>query len=720
MQNKIRKIGIFGFAVMFLACLISTLLCINVFAEEKSAEINITVKNEYSIENLPVGVEGCTYPIFDFVATDSLGNEIKDTEVNVFYDVNGDTKNGGTQDDVLVVINGNRFNTQNAGQYVIEYSAKKDTEVKIERIFINVIEDDKYVQPQYVINESIVEQSFTGQKVYLPDGQLIANNRFGNTSVEIEVVYQGQHDCGDVEVVCFDSALKYFTPVVNGEYQVVYKITNILGTEEMVKVSKPITVVDDIKPTIIEPSLSAVYFKDEQIKFPYVEAVQYYNGQIIYVPVEVAFNGEKIGRDMLYTPTESGVFNLTFTALNVINGLSDAQITYEVEVKDKGADEQLPYINKFIKFDGFEGSYKLAEEGGVFSDCYVLVADGSENSAQMSFKTKIAVQFLQFSMGIVPEKCNFSEFELLLTDSKNSSEKIVATFKKGGDGLASVYVNGFKAADLKNVNFKAAECEFAVNYDYENKSIIFADGDKEHVVNINSYLDGSEFKGFSSGKVYVKVLMNDIQGESWLNLETFAAEYVSDSTADRTKPKFVFETSITDVIAYTTDINQTINIKNYLTFDLFDENPKTYLQIIAPDGTLVVDSVEMLTDYEFKVEQYGIYELIFKFVDSSNQARTFMGIIQVIDRVAPTVKELPDFDTTVKLGETYNFPSVKFEDNVSEELTEWVFVSYGNFQKALAKNDKYTFSEKGVYTIKHCATDGMGNRTVVVYTITCE
>jgi hypothetical protein len=63
---------------------------------------------------------------------------------------------------------------------------------------------------------------------------------------------------------------------------------------------------------------------------------------------------------------------------------------------------------------------------------------------------------------------------------------------------------------------------------------------------------------------------------------------------------------------------------------------------------------------------------------------------------------------------------VKFEDNVSEELTEWVFVSYGNFQKALAKNDKYTFSEKGVYTIKHCATDGMGNRTVVVYTITCK
>ena len=263
-------------------------------------------------------------------------------------------------------------------------------------------------------------------------------------------------------------------------------------------------------------------------------------------------------------------------------------------------------------------------------------------------------------------------------------------------------------------------CEFAVNYDYENKSIIFADGDKEHVVNINSYLDGSEFKGFSSGKVYVKVLMNDIQGESWLNLETFAAEYVSDSTADRTKPKFIFETSIMDVIAYTTDINQIVTIKKYLTFDLFDEDTKTYLQIIAPDQTLVVDNVEMLTDYEYKVEQYGIYELIFKFVDSSNQTRTFMGIIQVIDRVAPTVKELPDFDTTVKLGETYNFPSVQFEDNVSEELTEWVYVSYGNFQKALAKNDKYTFSEKGVYTIKYCVADGMGNRTVVVYTITCR
>ena len=60
------------------------------------------------------------------------------------------------------------------------------------------------------------------------------------------------------------------------------------------------------------------------------------------------------------------------------------------------------------------------------------------------------------------------------------------------------------------------------------------------------------------------------------------------------------------------------------------------------------------------------------------------------------------------------------KDNFSTELTTYIYITYGNYQKVLVKNNEFKFEEAGEYVVKHSAVDEMGNTSVVTYTIVCK
>jgi len=726
MQRKIKITGLISLITIFFICLCS-FVAVNVIAEKSDTVLNLSINTEYNLENLPLGKEKASYPVFDFTATDNNGAPADKTEIKVYYDVNGDTKDFGlTADDVLVVVKDNRFETEKAGNYVVEYLAVKDFDVAIEKLFVKVVSDAEYVAPIYDINSGIESVVNTGEKVYLPDGRIIADERFGKTTSNVSIEYQGQYDCGNIKINDYDERLKYFTPMVSGEYKVVYEVYDVLGKAHSVKFNKVISIVDSDQPIIVESSFARSYLVGETIKFPYVEAAQYIDGKVVFVPVAVTFNGNVIGEEMSFTTTESGVFDVVFTAKNAVQGLTDSTITYEVEVKEKSGD--IPYINKFSKFEGFNGFYRTENSEGLENDVYVLETDGTSETAEMSFKTKIAIPFLQANIGIEKAYCNFTDLTILITDSKNASEQIELSVKKSNNGFATFYFNGFFVKTYKylsgenkgkEIKFEELGSEFNFSYDYKTKSIVDKSG--EVLIEIKSYLDGSEFTGFSSNKVYFKISISGISGKSQIKLHTLATEYISGATTDKTKPKIVFQTEIANNIAHTADVNSIVVIKKYDCFDLYDENVKTYLKIVSPSGNLVVDEV-MTGDYEYKVTECGFYELIYEFVDSANQKRQSTGIIQVMDRIAPIVEGLPtlSFKTSVRVGDTYQFPTVEFKDNFSTELTTYIYLTYGNYQKVIVKNNEFKFEEAGEYVVKYSAVDEMGNTTVVTYTIVCK
>ena len=724
MQNKLKFKYIISLLLVFSVCLCSLILSNRLATANDNEQISLTVQTGYNENSLPTGVAGYTYPIFDFTATDAAGNNIADTSVSVYYDVNSDSKFDEFSDDVLVIVENGRFYTENQGTYVIEYIASKGTTVKVQRIFVDVVSETDYTAPRYVINQNIISESLTGSKIYLPDGTLIATGKFGNVEEKVEVVYSGEYDCEEIEIAAFDQRKKYFTPQVSGEYTVQYILTDILGEAESCVFEKTIVVSDSDKPIIIAPSISEVYTINEQAKLPYVEAVQYHNGEIVYVPVGVTFNGVALNDDMAFTPTESGNFDIVFTADNVFGG-EDTQLVYNVLVNQP--DEEKPYIDRLMKLDGFDGFYRTKNNSEGLEKGYILEADGTSENAIMSFKNKIAVQFLHFAFAPEPAYDDYQYIDYVITDSENTSEQIIVSIKKGADEVAELYVNGDFIKNFDIGDFSSSSNTLEFKYDFENKTLL--NGIDEFFADIKSYADGSEFLGFSSGKVYFKLLMGGITAKSQIILDTVGSYLVSSDKEERTKPKIVFENSVTSVIAYTTDINQTVKIKKYAAFDAYDENIKTYLTIYSPQGKQVLSTL-MEDDIDYVVKEYGSYLLKYKFVDTVGRNREIDGVIQVIDRVAPTVKALPSFKATAKSGSVYKFPKVEFEDNFSdqEDITVFVYLTYGNYQKVLAKYNKndagltfsYNFTQKGTYTVKYCAVDGAGNRTIISYDILCK
>jgi hypothetical protein len=299
---------------------------------------------------------------------------------------------------------------------------------------------------------------------------------------------------------------------------------------------------------------------------------------------------------------------------------------------------------------------------------------------------------------------------------------------KSQKGYADLYFNGlfvktykYLSGDNKNTEIKFEDLagEFYFSYDYKTKSLVDASGSV--ITEIKSYLNGSEFLGFSSNKVYLKICLGGINDKSQVKLYTLATEYISGATTDKTKPKIVLQTEVANNIAHTADVNNIVIIKKYDSFDLYDENVTTNLKIVSPSQNLVVDEV-MTGDYEFMVTECGFYEIVYEFIDSAGQKRLSTGIIQVIDRVAPTVENLSEisFKSTVGVGKTYEFPVLTFKDNVSTELTTYIYLTYGNYQKVIVKDNKFTFEKRGEYVVSYSAVDEAGNTTVVSFTIECK
>ncbi len=395
---------------IFISCLIAILIfsfgvglkLSNSFANENnitSLDIQLDL-GTYNKDELPNGVEKCSYPVFKYNATDNLGNKISDVEVLVYYDPVGDSYMGNLQDDVLVATENGRFKTETAGEYVIEYTARYQALRKTVRLYVTVVEEELYVESNYAINSDIASESFTGYDVKLLEGEILSDDKFGVAELSIEILYSGYYAEQVNEVVInkgFDSS-DYFCPIVAGEYTIYYTVTNILGEDKAVTAEKVITVTDDVKPILNVPSLNRVMFTGKTIELPVAQAVQYYNGKQTFVPVTVYFNGDNVTETRSITLETEGKATITYVAKSIVNPQEESRRDIDVMVHDLNSDNGDIFLSKYLYLDGFSGKYykKNDVDNGVkySSAIYTLTADGTKDQATMHLGRAIHTGYL--------------------------------------------------------------------------------------------------------------------------------------------------------------------------------------------------------------------------------------------------------------------------------------------------------------------------------------
>ena len=276
---------------------------INVYAQEqKPSSIKIEVlSGEYNSYDLPFGLVGQTYPVFDCIAKDNLGNIVEKVDVLVFNPLG---------EGVSVV--DDRFTTAMVGDYKVIYTATEGGLFKQRELTVTVKAQDEYTPMDYVISEDLVSSANTGDDIYLYDGKI--SGGFGKVELNTIIEYTGEYDCDNIQTFNY-TGVSFFRPEVSGVYTVKYVLVDVTGVP--IEREWQITVTDSNLPVINMPTISKVLHVDEQVILPACEAFVYYKGHKVLVPVkvEIESGAEKIDvtADMIYTPTEEGDFRIIYS-----------------------------------------------------------------------------------------------------------------------------------------------------------------------------------------------------------------------------------------------------------------------------------------------------------------------------------------------------------------------------------------------------------------------
>ena len=661
------------------------------------------------------GVEGKTYPIFDYQAVDEQGNMVTDVDVLVTAP-NGD----------YVKIVDSRFSTDSVGVYIITYKATNGVSESIVELYVNVIAQEKYSAPKYVINDKVVSSATTGEKVFLPEGVL--SGGVGNVSVTLDVLYDGEYDCGKV-VIQDNGYGAYFVPEVAGKYTVKYSMIDIVSTTQT-HAEKDITVSDSTLPLLHIPSVSMSGIVGEKLTFERTEAVVYVEGEKIYVPVKTYFDGKDVTETMSIVPDKAGTYKLRYEAVNVLNGGAQDVAVYETDVqiidKAQSATQRLPYITNYLYLDGFTGAWIVEPENssdkvsGVEYDVYTLTADGSKDSAFMQFQSAIPTRYASINLGFNAPNANLDSVYIYFTDSADGEKVIEVRLAENDAQKTEVYVNGIYAKTLEKSISDTSKfiTDLTFNFEIDSVSGVLREvTSKTDVITLTAYQNGEKFDLFGSGKVYISIKLEGVTGKTDVKLYDIANQGISSQSTDKGKPLFVTPKNFTGV--YNVELNKKFTLEKVEVFDLFDENVTINVKIEAPDKTVIYQGA-LIENYSFTPNMYGQYSIYYIANDTSKASRELKCVVNIVDRVAPSVSVV-GVPERVKVGETVTFNKAEIVDNNQKDVVSWIYVIHGNFQRTtLDQERKFTFEKAGTYIVKYGAEDKDGNFTVVTYTVICE
>ena len=370
-------------------------------------------------------------------------------------------------------------------------------------------------------------------------------------------------------------------------------------------------------------------------------------------------------------------------------------------------DKPSPYIETadgkidLIGYFQMEGvTAELQEE----TICFTLTAE----TASITFARPLTADGFSIRWNGVddPEK-KTETLAVTIADIQNPEYSISLNYQKMNEQYCAVKCNNTGRTYLASGSmYKQNQADTFLYYSAEAKSL--SDGAGFNVL-IEKYISGTDFNGFPSGAVNMRMDVTGQVGGSFclksINEQRFGTEYVEDDSepvlgiANRaTRALYQSVVTVGGAIAYdvlSTDSAVTLTVK--------DNNGEIVKDI---NGTLL-ENVDGTQLYQFKVEQYGVYNVSYVTSDGINKSRGMGYRMNVMDDGGPVITiEKPVEALTV--GQTYTFPAMTVTDNADAECEAWITVKHPSGILTTEKNS-FTPEEEGNYTIIYMAVDKSGN-----------
>ncbi len=508
-----------------------------------------------------------------------------------------------------------------------------------------------------------------------------------------------------------------------GVYVVRYEAKDYRG--EISSFEYYITVKRDKKPVIEEAMMPSAFLAGKTYTLPEGIAYDYYSyygeARAVATEIEVSENGGEfvaLGADRAYTFADTaGSVSIRYTAKSLSDGTEKATRLYE----------NLPVIKPqaqgeyFVRSPRMQLTYEEIQEGyneAVFSTNYVGESIAFVNALPSQ---RLSMRFKALS------GTELNALDIYLTDSLDPTQTVILNVRMQ-KGKAHFSVNGGASSIVTGSLSAGNEFYFSVKTNH-----IIYDVDNLQIGSITKTANGAPFQGFTSNKVYLKVVVKElgVSGARFA-VRNFANQTMfTDATSDWMAPLVITEKEIPRLH----DFGDVVTLSKATALDVMDPNAKIVLTVKDPTGAVVSGFSRVSCDVErtLVLEKYGTYTLLYNAYDSVGNSTTTQYVLKVRDNVAPTLEIEGSVKSEYKVGETFALNNVRGVDNLTETDKMSVYVSikelytnkittyecstYGSEDKEGNKLE-FTFNMPGAYSVRYYVRDGAWNVTDKTFAVT--
>ena len=446
-----------------------------------------------------------------------------------------------------------------------------------------------------------------------------------------------------------------------------------------------------------------------------------------------------LGEDMLYTPSYSESAK-TATIELFVSSQSGQESVLESKIVELFDLDNTDFI--------LEGYFKNSDNAKLSAFYAGLLLESTDNSGTVEtrFVNPINDDNVNFVFSQYMNEngdaslSNLSSVVITLTDFENPDISFDVKFESKANGLFGSVVNNGESSYKAPFDLKNPENYGEIGFSFNKNANSVTDASGSLIGRVSKCSNGDAFNGFTSGKVLVKIKINNIEKDNGLYLIKLSSVLLNNNKEDIISPAIVFS----NTFGGTVKENEEVTLPSAYAYDFLSYCGTPTLTIVNSNGDFVKDingvelnGVSTNVNYTVAFAEYGKYSVIYRAVDSAgNETRVDSYSYSVMDSDPATLtfsNQLSNDEITVNKNSSINLFSYTVQDNAgADNCTVNVYVVLPTSEVITIKNntvdkegqpitiinDKYNngdykFTGLGRYQILYLVTDSNGNPSVI-------
>lgn len=490
-------------------------------------------------------------------------------------------------------------------------------------------------------------------------------------------------------------------------YNVKYEAKDYIGNTAVIEKQISVTRTDDV---IFDPStisLPVSFVNYDNYVFDNYSGIMYdssYNETKVPAKIQVVDSkGERnIKAGEAYTPICSQE-NKVAVVRFIFGGKTNYVIERNVNIVD-------PQINT----SNYIASYFTSMNADVTSSSDgVNFASNGSNAMSFAFPRAIDAQNLLIDFGLDLYNFEFTDFVVTLKDIYHNEQEVKLHYSyKYHEATALmklfVSVNDEEDEEITNLGIEGI---LRINYKADDYSISDVTG--AEVTTLETYSNGDEFKGFSSGNVYMDVWVGGINdGRFNLTMKKINNQVTNITRDDYQEPNITVNGEFTPRVP----TGYTMTLPSASSYDVLNCIGDLTVEVTL-DNKVILEKTLANEEHQITFNEIGSYVVLYQVSDANNNVQTVRYVVSVYDDVKPTLKFNGDMPTEVKTNSKVELPGYVIEDNDDiSTVTVNAFVYYPDGTMKEVKNNIVNTTVAGKYVVNYIVKDI--NNNISYYTFT--